>query len=268
VISCTEREALYVLDGLLENDTDLPIRAHIVDTHGYTDHVFGLCFLLGFSFMPRLKNLAARRLFKPAGSPEEGLFGSRSYAQLDALFSGTSDLNLIAEQWEGLARVAASLKNRVVSANVIVRRLVSSSPSNRLAKALTHLGQLVKTIYLLRFLNDSVLRQQVRTQLNRGESRQDVAQRIFFADQGMFRSGDYYQMMNRASCLSLLSNAVLVYNTLRIARVLEYAKAQGQEFTPEAIAHVSPLAYRHVIVNGTYDFSLPQSSDAEEKLCV
>jgi hypothetical protein len=98
VISCTEREALYVLDGLLENDTELPIRAHIVDTHGYTDHVFGLCFLLGFSFMPRLKNLAARRLFKPAGSPEEGLFGSRSYAQLDTLFSGTSDLNLIAEQ--------------------------------------------------------------------------------------------------------------------------------------------------------------------------
>ena len=268
VISCAEREALYVLDGLLENDTELPIRAHIVDTHGYTDHVFGLCCLLGFSFMPRLKNLAARRLFKPAGSPEEGLFGSRSYAQLDALFSGTSDLNLIAEQWDGLARVAASLKNRVVSANVIVRRLVSSSPSNRLAKALTHLGQLVKTIYILRFLNDAALRQQVRTQLSRGESRQDVAQRIFFADQGMFRSGDYYQMMNRASCLSLLSNAVLVYNTLRIARVLEDAKAQGQEFTPEAIAHVSPLAYRHVIVNGTYDFSPPQAQDPAEKLCM
>jgi Tn3 transposase DDE domain-containing protein len=62
-------------------------------------------------------------------------------------------------------------------------------------------------------------------------------------------------MMNRASCLSLLSNAVLVYNTLRIARMLEQAHAQGQTFTPEAIAHVSPLMYRHVIVNGTYDFS-------------
>ena len=84
----------------------------------------------------------------------------------------------------------------------------------------------------------------------------------------MFRSADYYQIMNRASCLSLLSNAVLVYNTLRIARVLKYAKAQGQEFTPEAIAHVWPLAYCHVIVNGTYDFSPSQSSDAEEKFCV
>jgi hypothetical protein len=61
---------------------------------------------------------------------------------------------------------------------------------------------------------------------------------------------------------------VLVYNTLRIARVLEHAKAQGQEFTPEAIAHVSPLAYRHLIVNGTYDFSPPQTPFIGEGLCV
>ena len=268
VISCAEREALFVLDGLLENDTELPIRTHIVDTAGCTDQVFGLCYLLGFTFMPRLKNLATRRLFKPVGSPEEGLFGSRSYPQLDALFSTTVDLNLIAEQWEGLVRVAAALKNRIVSANVIARRLASSASSNRLAKALLHLGQLVRTVYLLRYFNDPVIRQQVRTQLNRGEARQDLAQRLFFADQGMFRSGDYYQMMNRASCLSLLSNAVLVYNTLRIGQVLERAKAQGQEFSSEAIAHVSPLARRHVIVNGTYDFSPSQHRQAKEELCV
>lgn len=268
VISCVEREALYVLDGLLENDTELPIRTHIVDTHGCTDQVFGLCYLLGFTFMPRLKNLASRRLFKPVGSLEDGLFGGPTYAQLDALFKTTVDLNLMAEQWESLVRVAASLKNRVVSANVMARRLASSAASNRLAKALLHLGQLVRTIYLLRYLNDSEMRQQVRTQLNRGEARQDLAQRLFFADQGMFRSGDYYQMMNRASCLSLLSNAVLVYNTLRIGQVLERAQARGQAFSAEAIAHVSPLARRHVIVNGTYDFSPAQGAFANNGLCV
>jgi TnpA family transposase len=246
----------------------LPIRTHIVDTAGCTDQVFGLCYLLGFTFMPRLKNLAVRRLFKPVGSPEEGLCGSRAYPHVDALLSATVDLNLIAEQWEGLVRVAASLKNRVVSANVIARRLASSASSNRLAKALLHLGQLVRTVYLLRYLNDPVMRQQVRTQLNRGEARQDLAQRLFFADQGMFRSGDYYQMMNRASCLSLLSNAVLVYNTIRIGRVLERADAQGQAFTPEAIAHVSPLARRHVIVNGTYDFSPAKGALVDGGLCV
>src|SRR4029450_9213359 len=105
-----------------------------------------------------------------------------------------------------------------------------------------HLGQLVQTIYLPRFLDASALRQQVRTQLNRGEARQDVAQRMFFADQGMFRSGDYYQMMNRASCLSVLSNALLVYNTVRIARVLDRASPPGKEVRREDIADRAPLA--------------------------
>jgi hypothetical protein len=75
-------------------------------------------------------------------------------------------------------------------------------------------------------------------------------------------------MLNRASCLSVLSNAVLVSNTLRIGRVLGRAKAQGQEVSPEAIAHLAPLARRHVIVNGTYDFSPVQNCHAEEELCV
>jgi hypothetical protein len=84
----------------------------------------------------------------------------------------------------------------------------------------------------------------------------------------MFRSGDYFQIMNRASCLSLLSNAVLVYNTLRMTQVLERAKGAGQEFTPEDIAHISPLAYRPVIVNGTYDFSPPHTNTLQHQLCV
>ena len=268
VISCAEREALYVLDGLLDNPTDLPVQTHMVDTHGYTDQLFGLCYLLGFAFMPRLKNLSGQRLFIPTGSPEEGLFGSRTYPILDPLFSGTVNPNLIAEQWDALVRVAASLKNRIVRAHVVAQRLVSSAASNRLAMALTHLGRLVKTIYLLRYVADPVLRQQVRTQLSRGEARHDLARSLFFADQGMFRSGDYYQIMNRASCLSLLSNAVLVYNTLRIAQVLEHAAVQGQFFSPDAIAHVSPLMYRHVIVNGSYDFSLDNSEMRREELCV
>ena len=52
VISCSPSEALYVLDGLLENDTVLRPREHYTDTHGFTEQLFGLCFLLGYSFIP------------------------------------------------------------------------------------------------------------------------------------------------------------------------------------------------------------------------
>jgi hypothetical protein len=39
VISCGPREALYVLDGLLENNTILRLREHTTDTHGFTEHL-------------------------------------------------------------------------------------------------------------------------------------------------------------------------------------------------------------------------------------
>ncbi len=46
-ISCGPREALYVLDGLLDNNTILRLREHTTDTDGYTEIVFALCYLLG-----------------------------------------------------------------------------------------------------------------------------------------------------------------------------------------------------------------------------
>ena len=138
VISCGQQEAPYVLNGLLENDSELSPRRHHTDTGGYTDHVFALCFLLGFSFMPRLKSLHKRRLFK--------IDRNHHYGALEPLFKGTVNLDLIREQWEALIRVAASLKNRIVPADVIIKRLVNASPADRLSKALTELGRLVKTV--------------------------------------------------------------------------------------------------------------------------
>jgi hypothetical protein len=62
------RNHLYVLDGLLENDTILRLREHSTDTHGYTEHLFGLCYLLGFSFMPRLRGLAISSCTRSTGA--------------------------------------------------------------------------------------------------------------------------------------------------------------------------------------------------------
>jgi TnpA family transposase len=138
------RKEREVLDGLLENNTVLRLREHYTDTHGFTENIFGASFLLGYSFMPRLRDLADQQLYK--------LDRSARYGCLAPLWSGTIDTDLIREQWDQLVRLAASLKNRTAPANVITQRLANSSPSDRLAKALTALGQVVKTIYILRLL--------------------------------------------------------------------------------------------------------------------
>jgi hypothetical protein len=60
--------------------------------------------------------------------------------------------------------------------------------------------------------------------------------------------------MNKASCLSLLSNAVLVWNTLRIAEIMNQPRQAGHAITDQDLARVSPLMHGHVIPNGTYRF--------------
>ena len=64
VISCSVREATYVLTGLLSHGSDLQIDTHTTDTHGFTELVFALCYLLGFSFCPRIKGIKYQQLYK------------------------------------------------------------------------------------------------------------------------------------------------------------------------------------------------------------
>ncbi len=61
--------------------------------------------------------------------------------------------------------------------------------------------------------------------------------------------------MNEASCLSLLSNAVLVWNTLRIAEMVSQLRSAGHATADRDLARVSPLMHAHVIPNGIYRFS-------------
>jgi TnpA family transposase len=119
------------------------LREHYTDTHGFTEHILGLCYLLGYSFMPRLRDLADQHLYKLDRRTDNGC--------LNPLFHGVAETALVGEQWD-----------------LLVQRLANSSSSDRLAGALTALGRIVKTIFILRYISDADLRHRVQLQLNRG----------------------------------------------------------------------------------------------------
>jgi TnpA family transposase len=220
VISCRKHESLYVLSGLLLNDTILQPQFHHTDTGGVTDHIFALCHLLGIEFMPRIKDLPDQSLFK--------LDRRRHYGELDCLFDATVSRDLLTEQWDQMVRLTVSLKNRLAPPEVVVERLASAAPADRLAKALTAYGRIVKTIYILRYIQDEKLRRAVQMQLNRGEARHSLARWLFFANRGEFRDGDLNEIMNKTSCLSLLCNAAVVWNTVRMQKIVDQLRASGQ----------------------------------------
>jgi TnpA family transposase len=243
-ISCAPREARYVLNGILENDTVLRIREHTSDTHGATEQLFGICALLGIDFMPRLKDLPDQVLYR--------IDRDADYGALQPVLRGTVNLDIIAEQWDLLVRIVASLKDWTAPADIVLQRLINAAPADRLGKALTALGSLIKTIHILRYIHEEPLRHAVQLQLNRGEFRHILAKWLFFANQGDFRTGDYEEIMNKASCLSLLSNAVLVWNTVHISRIVAQLRAGGHEVRDEDLARISPLPHAHTVPSGSY----------------
>ena len=64
VIPGTLRDSLFILDGLLEHQTSLQPTELMTDTAGYSDVVFGLFWLLGYQFSPRLADLGDLRFWR------------------------------------------------------------------------------------------------------------------------------------------------------------------------------------------------------------
>lgn len=244
VISCIEREASYVLNGLVQNDTSLDPKFHCTDTHGYTEHLFALCYLLGFGFYPRLKGLKKQRIYR--------IDKTSTYGELDELFSGVMTLEIVKQNWDQIMRIIAAIRNGLVPAHIIIQKLANRT--DNVSKALQALGRIVKTIYILRYIADEELRYKIHLHLNRGESRHQLAKSIFFVNRGVFKTSNYEEIMNKASCLSLLSNAILVWNTHHIQQIVDKLRAEGMEILDEHLEKISPLMFKHILFHGTYHF--------------
>lgn len=246
VISATASEAPHVLDGLLQHahQTELGIREHYTDTAGATDHVFGLCHLLDFRFAPRIKDLKDRKLYaiqKPG-----------TYPILEPLIGGMADTKAIAEQWLQLERLAASINVGRVAPSVILRKLAAAGPDNALARALQAIGRIERTLFTLDWLSDPNLRQRSHAGLNKGEASNALRRAIFFHRQGEIRDRTFENQSYRASGLSLITAAIVHWNTVYLDRAVRHLREQGREAPDELLAHIAPLGWEHIALTGDY----------------
>jgi TnpA family transposase len=62
-IACTDRDAVFVLEGLLSYERDLDLEEHYTDTHGYTEINFAAFSMLGRRFCPRIRGPRKQRLY-------------------------------------------------------------------------------------------------------------------------------------------------------------------------------------------------------------
>ncbi len=68
VIPGTLRDSLYLLAVVLEQQTELQPTEIMTDTGAYTDVVFGLFWLLGYRFCPRIADIGGAMPYRIASS--------------------------------------------------------------------------------------------------------------------------------------------------------------------------------------------------------
>lgn len=249
VISATESEAPYLLDGLLYHDSDLEIREHYTDTGGATEHIFALFDLLGYSFSPRIRDLRDRRLF---------VFRKAStYPVLAPLIAGQVKEKLIEDHWDELLRLAASIKTGTVTASLILKKLAAYPRQNGLARALRELGRLERTLFTLRWLENPELRKKTNLELNKGEAKNALSRAVFFNRLGEIRDRSYENQRYRASGLNLIVASIILWNTVYLARAVEELQALGVMIEENLLSHVAPLGWEHVNLTGDYAWESP-----------
>lgn len=91
VVPGTLRDSLFVLDGLLENQTSLEPVEVTSDSASYSDVIFGLFALLGYQFSPRLADAGEARFWR--------MDRSADYGPLNGISRNKIKVDLIHENW-------------------------------------------------------------------------------------------------------------------------------------------------------------------------
>jgi len=253
VVPGTLRDSLYILEGLLEQQSSLRPTELMSDTAGYSDIVFGLFRLLGYQFSPRLADLGDTRFWRTDPGAD--------YGPLNSIARHRADTSLVATHWEDLLRVAGSLSTGAVRASEILRVLQGGGRPTPTGRAIAELGRIAKTLYLLAYLDDEPYRRRILTQLNRTEARHALARQVFHGQRGQLRQRYREGQEDQLGALGLVLNAIVLWNTRYLDAALTQLRAGGHPVDQDDVARLSPLVHEHINLLGRYHFTHPTSTD-------
>lgn len=249
IIGTHEHESHYVFDLLYNNTSDIRPTRHSTDTHGTNQINFWSLLTVGCAFAPRYKNLRKKTASlvsfdPPSKFPEDALIKP----------SSKTDDELIVREWPNVQRIMASLVQKNTTQATIVRKLSSYARQNQTKQALWELDNICRSLYILNFIDDVDLRQSVQRALNRGEAYHRFRRAVAFVNGGKFRVQTEAEQQVWNDCSRLIANAVIYYNTKLLSAVYQQKLATGDQEAVAFIRGMSPVAWQHVNLFGSFEF--------------
>jgi TnpA family transposase len=248
VIETTAHESIHEIDGLLHNEADLHPRKQASDNAGYADQVFGLASLLSIFYAPRIKDLADQRLFYFDKNDK------KTFNHIGRLLVAKANTHLIKARWDNVIDLVMAVEQGFTPAARVLRKLQAAGEHHDLYRALQELGRIAKTIYLLSYLTSPELRREVERQLNKGENYHSLAEAAAWGNKGEVRLRDLQALLNRASCLRLVTSIIILFNAAYLQAAADKWRVAGVEIPEAHLAHIYPTSTSRINFLGDYSF--------------
>ena len=242
-IPCGVYEAIYILDGLLENQSDIQPDTLHADTHGQSEVVFGLAYLLGIQMMPRIRRWRKLKFYRPRPATR--------YIHIDDLFSGNINWRLISQHLPDMLRIVLSIKVGRITSSAILRRLGSYSRKNGLYRAFRELGRAMRTQFLLRYMSEEELRQVIQAATNRSEAFNNFVKWISFG--GIVINKNNREAQRKIIKYNhLVANCLIFHSVVSLTQALNNSLARGAPANDELLTVLSPYLTEHINRFGNY----------------
>ena len=166
-------------------------------------------------------------------------------------------------RFDEILRFIATIKLKQATASQLFKRLNSYSRKHPLYQALKEFGKILKSDFLLRYIDILELRQTVEKQLNKGETVNRFSRAVSFGNNQEFLSGEKLEQEIAQSCRRLIQNAIICWNYLYLTQKI--TEAESEEKRHElltAVRNGSVAAWGHVNLIGEYDFSEEKLKDS------
>ncbi len=254
VIPATVNEAPYILDGLLMNPSGKRVKEQYADTGGFTDLVFAATSLLGYRFIPRIKDLPSKRLhvFDRHGVPNEikGLVGDKIRE------------NTIIANWPDVLRCIATMLSGRMQPSQLLKKLAARPRQHDLAIALREIGRIERTLFIIEWLLDTDMQRRAQIGLNKGEAHHALKSALRIGRQGEIRDRTTEGQHFRIAGLNLLTAIIIYWNTKQLGYAVVARKKAGLETPAYLLAHISPLGWAHIILTGEYRWRKMKAENA------
>ncbi|MBA2651409.1 MAG: Tn3 family transposase [Tatlockia sp.] len=245
--TCTSSEVASMLQGIMDQETQMEIESQYVDSHGQSELGFALSYLEQFDLLPRYKTIGNQKLYLPTDDFQ--------IKNIKEITTRTINWDLIEEQYNEMIKHGVALKLGTATAETIIRKFARSNYQHPTFKAFMELGKAVKTIFLCRYLHSVELRQQINAGLNVVENWNGANDFVYYGKSGEIVSNSRDDQEISMLCLHLLQTSISYINTLLIEELLldEYWINLLGEDDYRAL---TALFYLHINPYGSFEVDL------------